>query len=208
MQLLLIRHALPVRIENAAEGADPGLAEIGVQQAARVPEAIGRHTIVRVVSSPQQRARETAEPTATKLGLGVDVLPGLAEYDHGHSAYIPIEQAKHEFPDMYARIKNGDLPDIVDAAAFKHRILDAVSSIVGDTDHTDTVAAFAHGGVINTYLGDILGLDKWLTFPIDYCSVTRILFSRNGKRTVASVNETSHVWDLLPRNVSGGYPAP
>ncbi|MBJ8346366.1 histidine phosphatase family protein [Antrihabitans sp. YC2-6] len=202
MQLLLIRHALPSRIENAAEGADPGLAPTGVEQAARVPAAIDRHRIVRIVSSPQLRAQETAKPTAEKLGLDVGILDGLAEYDHGNSFYIPIEQAKHDFPEMYERIKNGHLPEVVDGQAFKQRVLDAVQSIVETTDHADTVAAFAHGGVINTYVGDILDIEKRLAFPIDYCSVTRILFSRNGKRTVASVNETSHVWDLLPRNIA------
>jgi len=62
------------------------------------------------------------------------------------------------------------------------------------------VALFAHGGVINILLQDILQTPKVLGFPIDYCSVTRVLFSRSGTRSVSSVNETEHVWDLLPRN--------
>jgi hypothetical protein len=37
-------------------------------------------------------------------------------------------------------------------------------------------------------------------FPIDYASVTRLRYSRNGDFTVAEVNGTEHVWDLLPRN--------
>lgn len=199
----MIRHGLPLRVENSTEGADPGLAEIGLQQADRVPAAIARHQIVRVVSSPQARARQTAEPTATKLGLSVDIEPGLAEYDYGLPFYIPIEQAKHDFAEAYERIKGGDLPEFVDPAAFKGRVIDAVHSIVASTDHTDTVVVFAHGGVVNSYLQDVLGTAKTLAFPIDYCSVTRILFSRSGRRTVATVNENSHVWDLLPRNIAG-----
>jgi len=45
----------------------------------------------------------------------------------------------------------------------------------------------------------LLGTATPLTFPIDYCSITRVLVSRSGHRTVASVNETQHVLDLLPR---------
>jgi probable phosphoglycerate mutase len=39
-----------------------------------------------------------------------------------------------------------------------------------------------------------------LSFPVDYASITRLLFSRSGQATVAAVNTTEHVWDLLPRN--------
>jgi probable phosphoglycerate mutase len=39
-----------------------------------------------------------------------------------------------------------------------------------------------------------------LSFPIDYASVTRLLFSRSGQASVVTVNGTEHVWDLLPRN--------
>jgi hypothetical protein len=30
--------------------------------------------------------------------------------------------------------------------------------------------------------------------------VTRLLYSRSGQATVATVNGVEHVWDLLPRN--------
>ncbi|MFH5211253.1 histidine phosphatase family protein [Antrihabitans spumae] len=197
MQLLMIRHGLPLR---SVENADPPLADLGVEQALRVPAAIARHKIVRVVSSPQQRARLTAAPTAERLGLAVDIVDDLAEYDHTIGAYIPIEDAKVEFREAYERIKAGELPEFVDPAAFKKRVIDAVGAIVAAAEHTDTVVAFAHGGVINSYLQNVLGNAKTLAFPIEYCSVTRILFSRDGRRTVSAVNETEHVWDLLPRN--------
>ena len=200
MQLLMVRHALPLRIDHAAEGADPGLAELGVEQAARVPDALSRHRIVRIVASPQARAKQTAAPTAAKLGLEVEIEDGIAEYDHGLSTYIPIEDAKTEFRAIYDRIKSGHLPEQIDGPAFIGRVVESVGALAASVDHDDTVVAFTHGGVVNSYLQNVLGSERTLAFPIDYCSVTRILFSRNGRRTVASVNETEHVWDLLPRN--------
>ncbi|KAA0024804.1 histidine phosphatase family protein [Antrihabitans cavernicola] len=202
MQLLLIRHALPLRIDNAADGANPALAELGAEQAQRVPDALARHRISRVVSSPQLRAQQTAAPTALGLRLPVDLVPGIAEYDHGTSSYVPIEEAKTEFRAQYDRIKRGDLPEGVDPQAFITRVVDAVAGIAAAADHSETVAAFAHGGVINAYLQNVLDTPRTLMFPIDYCSITRILFSRSGRRTVAAVNETAHVWDLLPRNIA------
>lgn len=202
MQLILVRHAQPNRVVATTGAADPELAPIGVEQAGRVPAALGHHRISRVVSSPLCRARQTAAPTAAKLGLPVEVIDGLAEYDRDLPAYIPIEDAKVEFRDAYERIKSGYLPTQIDARAFKGRVRDAISELAAGTDAADTVAIFAHGGVINILLQDVLGLERPLTFPIDYCSITRILYSRTGRRTAATVNENGHVWDLLPRNIA------
>ncbi|MRH86258.1 histidine phosphatase family protein [Nocardia sp. SYP-A9097] len=200
MQLILVRHAQPRRVQGASGPADPDLTEIGVEQAGRVPAALAQHHIARVVSSPQLRARETARPTAEKLGLEAEICDGLAEYDRDLPAYIPIEDAQQDFRAVYDRIKAGYLPEQIDGDAFIRRVLDSAGDIAATTAHTDTVVAFAHGGVINVLLQDVLGLERPLTFPIDYCSITRILYSRTGRRTVATVNENAHVWDLLPRN--------
>lgn len=202
VQLILVRHAQPIRILNSDAPADPELAPVGLEQAERVPAALGHHRISRVVSSPQRRARETAAPTAAKLGLDLEIVDDLAEYDRDLPAYIPIEDAKVELQDAYERIKSGHLPLQIDGEAFKARVHEAIIHIAATTDPADTVLAFAHGGVINVLLQDMLGLERPLTFPIDYCSITRILFSRTGRRTAATVNENGHVWDLLPRNIA------
>lgn len=197
MQLVLVRHALPQRSETSA---DPALAELGVEQALRVPDALARFSVARVVSSSQLRAVQTAQPLATSLDLAVTTDERLTEYDRDFGGYVPIETAKTEFREAFDRIKAGHLPEQVDEQAFRRRVLAGLSDIVSASAHSDTVAVFAHGGVINIVLQDILHTPKVLGFPIDYCSVTRVLFSRSGARSVSSVNETEHVWDLLPRN--------
>jgi broad specificity phosphatase PhoE len=197
MQLVLVRHALPRRSESSA---DPDLDELGVEQSCRVPDALARFTVSRVVSSSQQRAIRTAQPLAERLGLEITTDDRLTEYDRDFGGYVPIEAAKTEFRDAYDRIKAGHLPEQVDEQAFRQRVLAGVDDIVSTAAHSDTVVLFAHGGVVNMLLQDILQTPKVLGFPIDYCSVTRVLFSRSGARSVSSVNETAHVWDLLPRN--------
>ncbi|MFJ4656052.1 histidine phosphatase family protein [Nocardia sp. NPDC088792] len=200
MQLILVRHAQPQRVTEVAGAADPDLTEIGREQAARVPDALAPHRISRVVSSPQLRARETARPTAEKLGLEIEIVDGLAEYDRELPAYIPIEDAQRDFAEVYERIKAGYLPEQIDGPAFQRRVFDSIDAIVAAAGHDETVLVFAHGGVVNVLLQDVLGLARPLTFPIDYCSITRVLYSRSGRRTAATVNENGHVWDLLPRN--------
>ena len=83
--------------------------------------------------------------------------------------------------------------------AFRGRIFTALEDIVATAGHSDTVALFSHGGVINVVLSEILGTAKTLSFPIDYASVTTLRRSRKGALTVAGVNGIEHVWDLLPR---------
>jgi broad specificity phosphatase PhoE len=199
MQVLLVRHALPLRSEPG-QGSDPDLSDEGVAQIARLPEALARFPVSRVVSSPQRRAIQTAEPVAAARGLAVEVDDRFAEYDRDLPAYIPVEQIRAENPQEWERLTQGRLPSSVDEDAFRARVLAAVDDLVATGDPEDTVAVFSHGGVINLLLHEILGTARLLSFLVDYASVTRLLYSRSGQATVAGVNGVEHVWDLLPRN--------
>ncbi|WP_374023943.1 histidine phosphatase family protein [Mycobacterium sp. HNNTM2301] len=199
MQLLLVRHALPLRSEHG-EGSDPDLSDQGLAQIERLPKALARFPISRVVSSPQRRAIQTAEPVAAARALTVEIDDRFAEYDRDLPLYIPVEQIREEMPEEWARLAQGHLPSAVDENAFLARVRAAVDDLVSSVDPEDTVAVFSHGGVINVLLHQILGTSRLLSFPVDYASVTRLLFSRSGQATVAGVNGVEHVWDLLPRN--------
>ena len=197
--MLLIRHALPLRSEPG-EGSDPDLSEEGIEQAKRLPDALARFPITRLVSSPQRRAVQTAQPVADALGLGIDIDERLAEYDRDLAHYIPIEQIAAEYPAELARLASGHLPSTVDEEAFLARIDDGIRDVASTGDHEATVAVFSHGGVINGLLHAILGTERILCVNVDYAGITRLLSSRKGDLYVASVNGTEHVWDLLPRN--------
>ncbi|MCP9275869.1 histidine phosphatase family protein [Mycolicibacterium arenosum] len=196
MQLLVIRHALPLRSEPG-EGADPNLSEDGIEQAKRLPDALARFPITRIVSSPQRRAIQTAQPVADALGLTIDIDERVAEYDYGLSHYVPIEEASEE---DVQRLIAGHLPGNVDQDAFIARVNEGVADIVAGAGHEDTVALVCHGGVINALVHTIMQTERLLCVQVDYAGVTRLLSSRTGKLGVASVNGTEHVWDLLPRN--------
>jgi len=198
MQLLVIRHALPLRSEHG-EGSDPDLSDEGLAQSGRLPAALARFPIARVLSSPQRRAVQTAEPVAAARDLPIEIDDRFAEYDRDLPMYIPVEQIRTEMPEEWARLARGELPSAVDVDAFRGRVRAAVDDLVAATDPEDTVAVFSHGGVINVLLHEFLGTARLLSFPIDYASVTRLRFSRTGQVTVAAVNTTEHVWDLLPR---------
>ncbi|AFM19634.1 fructose-2,6-bisphosphatase [Mycolicibacterium chubuense NBB4] len=199
MQLLLVRHALPLRSEPG-EGSDPSLSPEGVEQAARLPAALARFPITRLVSSPQVRAIETGQPVADARGLPIEIDERFAEYDRDLAHYIPIEHIAEENPQELQRLIDGHLPSGVDEDEFLGRVSAGVDDLVATTGHDETVAVFSHGGVINALLHKALGTDRLLSCHVDYASVTRVLKSRTGRLAVASVNGTEHVWDLLPRN--------
>jgi broad specificity phosphatase PhoE len=199
VQLLLIRHALPLRSEPG-QGSDPDLSEEGIEQAKRLPDALARFPITRLVSSPQRRSIQTAQPVADALGRKIEIDERLAEYDRDLEHYIPVEQIAAEFPEELARLASGHLPSSVDETAFLTRIDAGIRDLVASGSHDDTVAVFTHGGVINGLLHSILGTEKILCVNVDYAGVTRLLSSREGNLYVAAVNGTEHVWDLLPRN--------
>jgi len=199
VQLLLIRHALPLRSEPG-QGSDPDLSEEGIEQAKRLPDALARFPITRLVSSPQRRSIQTAQPVSDALGLTVETDERLAEYDRDMEHYIPIEQIAAEFPEELARLAQGHLPSSVDETAFLARIDAGIRDLVASGGHEDTIAVFTHGGVINGLVHTIMRTEKILCVNVDYAGITRLLSSREGKLYVAAVNGTEHVWDLLPRN--------
>jgi probable phosphoglycerate mutase len=197
MQLLLVRHALPLRNEPG-EGSDPDLAAPGRDQARRLPAALARFPITRLVSSPQRRAVQTGQPVSEAMKLPLQIDERLAEYDRGMSHYMPLEEVREQRPDDWNRMAAGQLPGSVDTDAFRARVLAGLRDVIAGVDHDDTVAVFTHGGVINVVLHDVLGTPNPLGFPIDYASVTLLRHSRKGRFTVGGVNNIEHVWDLLP----------
>lgn len=200
MELVLVRHGLPVRIDSTPDGsaADPGLAARGFEQAARVVSALALDAVDVLYSSPARRALETAAPLVSALGLGLVVDEGLAEFDAAHSSYVPVEELRAAGDPRWDRLVAGDLyhPD-VDPDAFAARVVAAVERLIAAHPGGRAVV-FTHSGVINAYTAHLLGLGRPLWFAPAYASVSRIGAARDGRRGVISLNETGHVRDLLP----------
>lgn len=192
MELVLVRHALPLREQVAGGRADPPLAPAGVTQA----EALARHWAGRVDAvwtSPLRRARETAAPLAAAAGVDPVVDDDLAEMDRDSDTYVPLEELRTD-PDAWARAVEDWTGPAAQAVRdhFVQRVGAAVDRVV--EDHRGArVAVVCHGGVINAVLARALGLDQHLFFEPGYVSVSRVLASRSGARQILSVNETWHV---------------
>jgi broad specificity phosphatase PhoE len=197
MQIVLVRHGLPERMEVADGVADPPLARLGRQQARAVAAFLADEPVEAIVSSPQLRARLTAQPLADLLDVAVQVVADLAEYDSGERSYVPVHQLHETNAEMWQQMLRGDLPDFVDVDAFRTRVTTALEQVMAAHPGRGKVAVFCHAGVINVALGGYLGIARALPFAVDYAGISRITASRIGRRAVISVNETAHVRTLL-----------
>jgi probable phosphoglycerate mutase len=197
MDLLLIRHAEPVRIapgEGGGGPVDPELTVRGRDEAERLATWLAAEDIDAVISSPLRRARQTAEPVARAHGLDVEVDPNVIEYDANADHYIPADELKRNRDARWQAMLDGRWEDFGGEAPdqFRGRIAPCLDGIIGRFPG-GRVAVVCHGGVINVYVGALLGLDRLLWFEPGYTSITRVAAARSGPRSLVTLNETAHL---------------
>jgi 2,3-bisphosphoglycerate-dependent phosphoglycerate mutase len=196
MELLLVRHAAPVRVEaGTVDGAaDPGLTPAGRAQADRLAAWLAAEAPDAVVTSPLRRARETAAPVAAATGRPVAVCPGVSEYDAAAGEYLPIEELRAARDERWYATIEGRWADVggVDPVEFQRQVVPAVEVLI-DEHPGQRVVVITHGGVINVYLAHVLGIRQLLWFHPEYTSVSRVRAARTGERSVVTVNETAHL---------------
>jgi probable phosphoglycerate mutase len=192
-EVLLVRHALPTHADRP--GHQPGLAAEGRRQADALAGWLAG-PIDGLAASPLARARATAAPLASRLGLDVHVIDDLREWerDGGSPAYTPLEDMAADDPRALA-LAQGRYADFVppfDRDAFRRQARSALDAIC-ERWPTGRVVAFSHAGLINTLLAGVLGMDDIFWFLADYTSVSRVERLSSGRTVVRSVNETGHL---------------
>jgi probable phosphoglycerate mutase len=187
MELLLIRHGLPVR---SAETADPPLSEEGHDQARRVGRWLTAERIDAVYSSPMLRAVQTAAPFVSAGRHELALHEGVVEYDRDSGAYTPLEELKREDYEAWKAFVAGGAG--ADIEAFGKVVAAALEEIVA-ANSGRRVAVFCHGGVINAWTAHVLGMTPRLFFEPGYASVHRYLCARSGERNVVALNERAHL---------------
>lgn len=192
-EVLLVRHALPTHADGP--GHQPGLSAEGRRQADALAAGLAG-PIDALAASPLARARETAAPLATRLGLDVEIVDDLREWerDGGSPAYRPLEDMAADDPRAIA-LAEGRYADFVppfDRDAFRRQARAALDAIC-ERWPTGRVVAVSHAGLINTLLAGVLGMDDIFWFMADYTSVSRLERLASGRTVVRSINETGHL---------------
>ena len=164
---------------------DPGLDELGAQQAAEVAERLAVLGPLAVITSPLRRCRESSVPLATKWSATAVVEPGVRR-------------------DPFTGGRGDDRPDRVVCARRWGGTWTALGSRY--TDFRDGVAAtlascsqdtvvFSHFIAINAAIGAATSDDRVVIRSLDNCSVTVVDAANGALRLV----EGGHEADTLIR---------
>ncbi|MEM7271638.1 MAG: histidine phosphatase family protein [Actinomycetota bacterium] len=189
MDLVLIRHARPERIEGAAGPADPDLTDLGHRQAKAMADWVAAETFDAVYSSPMARARQTAAPLEAALGMTATIVDGIQEFDASENHYIPMEDMKAD-KEAWRQFLQVEMQR--DMSEFSATVVEALEGIIAD-HRGDRVAVVCHGGVVNVWAAHVLGLSPMMFFAPDYTSVSRFAAASSGQRSIVSLNELSHL---------------
>jgi probable phosphoglycerate mutase len=195
VELLLVRHALPVRRELEIGAADPELSPDGQAQARHLAEYLAAEApLDALYASPLARARQTAAPIAERFGLEVLLADAVAEWDRHSNEYVPIEELKAANDPRWQALLRGEWTSHDETPEqFSARVVDAIEAMIA-SHRGSRVAVVCHGGVINTYLAHVLGLagPQHFFYP-NYTSIHRVAAATSGERSIVTINETAHL---------------
>jgi len=163
--LLLIRHGLTDDVDHVLSGRAAGvrLNDDGRRQAAELAERLREVPLDAILTSPLERARDTAEAIAARRSVRVQTIEALQEFDVG--AWTGRAIASMEANTSWRRFNEvrsstaapgGEL-----MLAVQMRVVSTLLEL-GERYPDGTVAVISHGDVIRAALMHFLGM------PIDF----------------------------------------
>lgn len=169
-------------------GGGVPLTDVGRHQAAAVAERLAREDIRAIHTSPRERAVQTAEIVANRIGARVEIVDALDEIDFGGWSGRSFDDLAGD-PDWNAwnarrgstRPPGGETMNLAVGRARDH-----VATLAGEGG----IVCVSHCDIIRGLVADALGLpfDNLLRFDIDTASLSTLVVGSWGSRVV-SLNE-------------------
>lgn len=210
-ELILVRHGeqyiADPRTGPVGETIDPPLSERGLQQAKVVGERLSVDRVDKVYASPLRRALETGREIARHHRMEPEVIHDLREVEVFRD--IPADKSAVDFlgqglllgiRERMLRERKWDVyPYSESSFEFRKRTVNAVEAIIAENEGKRVVIA-CHGGVINAYVGHIIGVDSDMFFRPAHASIS-VVFSGHGVRALQTLNDVHHLrtgeWSLV-----------
>lgn len=213
--LLYIRHGeVPGNDPNPStyiytgSGTDSSLTEKGRRQAEKCAKTILNlqksgvfGNITAVYASDLQRAKETAEPIAKKLGLEVQIRSNLREINWGCADGQLVQKMTEEWGSLEQQIKQrysdrkirwNYLPVFKGAETYNallNRTLEEFKKIA-EFHKEETVLIIGHGRVLKTLIADALNSEEKIPYPPN-CGIVKFNYSPNEGLCLVKVLEES-----------------
>jgi broad specificity phosphatase PhoE len=191
--LLIIRHGQTVwNVEHRLPGQIAGVAlnENGRQQAARLAESLKDLPISAIISSPLERARDTAEYIAQGRDLSIQFEPALMDTDIGPWTGKVIDELSKSDPGWKAYVKDPTVaPEGVETfPQVQQRVVAAVDHWLTKEEVGAYPVFVAHADVIKLLVAHYTGLEagRAASVMIDNASVSVVeLDGENRPRMLA-----------------------
>jgi broad specificity phosphatase PhoE len=209
-EIFLIRHGDafpgPEAVLPGGKYDDQPLSELGRKQAEAVAQTWGNVKFDAIYSSPYRRTLETATPLARVQGLEIQLEDDIREVQLGTEVpelRIP-ENADSETTSKALRARLdyivgkaattgywSSIPGAEPSDSFRRRVVNAVDKLA--QKHTgQRLALFSHGGAINVYLAELLGLKRDFFFAIPNTSIHMVRVAAR-QRMLLALNDISHL---------------
>ena len=203
--LLFIRHGQTTwNVEHRLPGQLPGiiLNDTGRKQAARLADALHILPISAIISSPLERARDTAEIIAQGRGLSVQLEPELMDTNVGCWAGKVYDDLAKNDPDWKAFVRDPTVaPEGVETfPQVQQRVLAAVER----WRTQETIGAYpafvAHADIIKLLLAHYTGLEAGRagSLFIDNASVSLVELDGEHQPRVVAIGWSPHPGWLKP----------
>jgi broad specificity phosphatase PhoE len=183
VELWIVRHGQTrwSRDLKHTGNTDVPLTDVGEEQARGLAAVLGKHAFARVVSSPLQRARDTARLAGF---TGPELDQRLVEFDYGEYDGLTTEEIRRDRPDWSLwtdGAPGGETPGAV---------AERVDGVIDDLARTDgDVVVFGHGHCLRILTARWLGLEgeDGKLFALDPATVSILGYERE-RRVIRSWN--------------------
>ena len=206
--ITFVRHAescgnVGIPYEHEFHKDDPPLSPGGLLQAEKLASSFQTDNVTKIYSSSLIRAVQTAYPVADKLSKEIILLPDLMETGTEISG-ADINLLKSKYPLAVPCVEEPTptggklLLGNEDAEAFVRRgkrCLDYFHSVACEGDH---IMVVSHGSYFGYLVRAALGisLPESFCWQVDNCSMTRVIYRKDGIPKLSFANYTGHLIDL------------
>ncbi|WP_165423308.1 histidine phosphatase family protein [Ktedonosporobacter rubrisoli] len=213
--LLIIRHGQTTwNVEHRLPGQVSGveLNDTGKQQATRLAEALTVIPISALISSPLERARDTAAIVGKGRDLEIQFEPDLMDTDIGPWAGQTIEELNKNDPAWKAYVKDPTVaPEGVETfPQVQKRVVAAIERWCAQDSLGAYPAFVAHADVIKLLIAHYTGLEAGRagTLMIDNASVSLVELDGENPPHVLAIGWSPHPGWLHPPKLPIAVPTP
>lgn len=198
---LLVRHGQNDMVGLKLAGRLPGvhLNGKGKAQARRLAAELAELPIKAVISSPLDRARETAEPIARIHNLPIEINEGLQEIDFGTWQGKSIKQLRRRklWKEVQEQPSGFCFPEGETFTDAQSRITDTLQALSKKYAEKDIVVCVGHSDAIRLAVAFFLGmpLDAFQRLRIDTASVT-VLYLNDTHAYFGTINAAQDYFGL------------